>query len=328
MKVCLGVTSGMQFGEIMRLSEHAQEHGLHSVWVGDDINRPHDVFVVVSSILLRAPKMKVGIGITSPLVRNISTMARASAALDETGGSERFRLGLGIGGLQDLQKLGKTVEKPRELLHDATILLRKMWTHKMLSFQKESFALRGHRTNYGSGSTMPILFGVRGPKMLRLAGQIADGVILSGPKTYLRKTVKLVKASIGSSEQPTRKFRFVAWVPTMLVENPNELDYLRRTVAFVLADTPSQVLEMAELDHEQAAKLKEVYRSSGALKAASLVTEDLAEEMAVYGAAAQICDSFKLLEKHGFHEAVFGPPFGVDNERAVVELARAWRQLT
>lgn len=328
MQVDIGVTSGMQLKQILGLTKLAQKAGLSNVWIGDDIGLPHDVFTVASIVLLKYPQVNVGIGITSPLIRNISTIARATVSLTEVGGDMRFRLGLGIGGLQDLARLGITAKNHASVMRNAVTLLRRIWKGETLLFESESFVLKNYCTRHALDSRIPMFFGVRGPKLLKLAGEVADGVILSGPRTYLEKAMKLVKDSVEKSQEPTRSFQFVIWVPTILVEKQPDLKLVKHTVAFVLADTPKRVLEMAELNPDRIEKIKTVYQQHGIEKASLLVTKDLIEDVAIHGNAKQVCETFQSLERLGAQEVVFGPPYGVDPEKATTKLGEAWRRFS
>jgi len=324
MQVDLGVTSGMQLKLILRVTKLARKAGLRNVWIGDDIGLRHDVFTIASIILLKYPRVNVGIGITSPLMRNISTIARASVSLAEIGGDMRFRLGLGIGGLQDLARLGITVKNHNSLLRNAVMLLRRIWKGETLLFKNEPFVLKSYHTRHVLDSQIPIFFGVRGPRLLKLAGEIADGIILSGPRTYLEEAIRLVRNSVGNSQEPTRSFHYVVWVPTILIEKHSDLRLVKRTVALVLADTPNKVLKMAELNLNTIGKIRTVYQRFGIERAALRVTSDLINEVAIHGSAKQICETFQSLERLGIQEVVFGPPYGVDPEKAMMKLGHAW----
>jgi alkanesulfonate monooxygenase SsuD/methylene tetrahydromethanopterin reductase-like flavin-dependent oxidoreductase (luciferase family) len=170
--------------------------------------------------------------------------------------------------------------------------------------------------------------GVRGPKLLKLAGKIADGVILSGPRTYLEKAIALVKEGMVESERARRNFRFVLWVPTILIDKETDLKLVKRTVAFVLADTPRKVLEMAELNYDKIREIKIVFQRHGLARASQLVSQEIIDEVAIFRTSRQISEAFAAFEKFGFHETVFGPPYGADPEKALVELAKTWRELS
>jgi 5,10-methylenetetrahydromethanopterin reductase len=315
----------MKLQSILKLSAVASGHGLSRVWIGEDITVPHDVFVSASAILLKFEKLHVGIGVTSPLLRNISTTARATASLSEIGNHQRFILGLGVGGLQDLKSLGITAANPQDMLRNAKALLNSTLEGETVTFTKGNFNLTRYHARYASEQEVPIFFGVRGPKLLHLAGEIGDGVILSGPKTYVKKAVSLVRDAIRKSERPARKFRFVLWVPTILVKKSTDLKLAKNTVAFVLADTPREVLELAGLRQENVNEIREVYQKRGIFRASRLISRNLLDEIAVHGDSRRILEEFEALSESGIDEFVFGPPYGVRPEEAVNELAEFWR---
>jgi len=322
LRLNLGVTSSASVERMRWLSDLCQEMSLDGLWIGEDIGRPHDVFVLASLALLRTSSTKVGIGITSPLIRNISTTARAAVGLQELG-SGRFILGLGVGGLHDLAEGGIVVDRPRALLKEASGLLRSIWSGEKVTstgrFPLQRYAIR-------TGLQTPIYLGVRGPRLLELAGEVADGVILSGPRLYRERAVALVRDGVGKRRgQPSAPFEIVVWVPTILVRRPQDLALARETVALMIADTPRQILEMSEIDPERVQPIRDAVFRSGVKEAAGLVAEDLLSEFCIAGDREQICQSFHSLERYGVSKVVFGPPFGREWRSAVVEVVEAWR---
>jgi 5,10-methylenetetrahydromethanopterin reductase len=321
----LGLTSGMQLSQISKLSALAQEMGIETVWVGDDLTRENEVFTLASSILLKHGKMNVGIGVTSPLARNITTIARASLTLAQIGGDNRFRLGLGVGGLQDLKKLGVTFRNPASMLTNASNLVRDIWKGETLTSEADPFKLNRYHSSVKSRQGVPILFGVRGPKLLALAGEVADGVILSGPKTYLTKARNLVRNRLSKRQRSSRDFAYVIWIPTIVTEKPSDLKLVKRTVAFVLSDTPKNVLEMADLDSETVEKITIARQRRDVTYAARLIDDYLLNEVAIHGDAKQVCEKLKTFERLGVQEVVFGPPYGVRPHIAMAKIAKSWR---
>jgi 5,10-methylenetetrahydromethanopterin reductase len=315
----------MPLHQIYDLTKAAEKANIRKVWIGDDLLGAHDVFTVASSLLLKHQAISLGIGVTSPLVRNITTIARASVALAQTGGDSRFRLGLGVGGLQDLQKLGIAVRSPTNVMRGASTLLHEIWKGKKVTFAAGGFRLSHYRSSAIVRQRVPIFLGVRGPKLLNLAGEIADGIVLSGPVTYLKKAIRLVRNSLEKNRRPIEGFNFVVWIPTMLVLKKSDLFSVKQTVAYVLSDTPRSVLEMAEIDLAKVTRMKKTFQRGGAAAAVRFIDEALLNETAVHGDAKRICKNLKAFERFGVQEVVFGPPYGADPLIALEQVADAWR---
>jgi 5,10-methylenetetrahydromethanopterin reductase len=313
----------------MKILNLAKKLKFKCLWIGEDMDELHDVFVQASFALLNS-SLIIGIGITSIFFRNISNIARAATSLYEIGkieNNERFRLGIGVGGIQVLSKMNIQIKKPLSAMRYATFLLRKIWSGEIITFNSEAFRLKSYYARYGLGQRIPIYFGVRGPKMLSLAGELANGVILSGPKTYLKKAVEIIKESIKKAGRSENDVNIVVWVPTILILREKDLELAKNVVAFVLADTPETVLKMSKINMEIVKNIQETCMRKGIDSAAKLVTNELLDEMVFYGDALKLCESFISIEKYGINEIVFGPPFGTNKEFAITQIAKTWRKI-
>lgn len=321
----LGVTSRAPLSLILRIASAAEGSGLYGVWIGEDIGRGGDVFLQASVTMLNAPTKKVGIGITSPRVRNISTIARAAATLREIG-PVRFRLGLGVGGLQDLARLGLTTEEPVAMLRDAVDALRRIWAGETLTLKGETFDLRQFLARYRPGFSIPLYLGVRGPSLLRLAGRIADGVILSGPLAYLKKALEIVRTE-ATRRGSGSSLRTVIWLPTLVIRRRNDRELAKVVAATVIADTPPSVLEMADISEDAVESLRKIARERSYEAAAEHVTNELLDSFTISGDARHISQVFQSLVELGADEIVFGPPYGRPLISSIREVVKAWEHL-
>jgi len=125
----------------------------------------------------------IGMGITSPYMRHPTIQASEAAALDELSGG-RFVMGLGVGkvGVNYLETNLKEAS-PVKVHREAIAIVRGVLGGEAFSFSGEIYEAavpaiapdrRGHRT------ALPIYIGATGPYMQRLAGEIADGLLLPG----------------------------------------------------------------------------------------------------------------------------------------------------
>lgn len=315
----IGLTSSIpwrEFDEILKVADHA--NAFHALWIGEDIDYSRNVFIQAFYALSRT-RLNVGIGVTSIYYHKLVNIARAAATLNEAG-KERFRLGIGVGGLKILSDLGIKVEKPLQAMREATILLRKIWNGEKVTFKGFCFAFDDYIPYYTTFSKIPLYFGVRGKKLLELAGEMADGVIISGPKTYMEKAIELFKSKSENSDK-----RIVVWLPTILIERREDLEFAKKVVALVLADTPPQVIQLSGIDPTEAEKIRELYIKGNFTRAIECVSDEVLNEMLFYGEVEEVCNDFASLGRYGVHEVVFGPPFGRDANSAVRKISRVWR---
>ncbi|MBS7626050.1 LLM class flavin-dependent oxidoreductase [Candidatus Bathyarchaeota archaeon] len=318
MNLSLGLTTSISTGMVKWLTDILDQIGVYGVWVGEDIGKLQDIFTLTGTILLETERVKVGIGVTSPLIRNHTTIARAAATLMEI--SPRFRLGLGVGGLQDLTLMGLKVEKPAKLMEESINLLRAVWRGGQVSNLR--LGLTDYRPKYYVDGEIPIFVGARGPRMLRLAADHADGLILSGPKKYIEDTVRSISGRLAERRS---RFTFVLWLPTIMVQSKGDLNLAKKTVAIVAADTPDTVLEQAGIQMEMVEDIRGRLATSGVEAAAEHVSEVLMEHLCISGSADEICERFLEYSRVGVDEVVFGPPYGRNPRESIEKVTEAWR---
>jgi 5,10-methylenetetrahydromethanopterin reductase len=294
-QVSIGITTNMRASATGWISRNADSLGARSIWVGEDIALGQETFVLTVNTLLETKNVRVGTGIIPVTVHNIATLARAGLTLAEMG-EGRFAFGLGIGGIQDLEKHGIRLRKPVTELRKTVQILQRLWHGETVDSKSELFSV----SKFGLGITkplkIPIFFGVRGPQMLKLAGKIADGVILSGPFDYLRNAIKI----------PT--FKGI------------KEDVARRVVALVIADTPEAVIDMLDVDIERVDRIRKTVAEFSPKEGAEFVNDNLLDVFSISGTREHMVDRFEELEKIGATEVVIGPPFSGDWRGATTEI--------
>ncbi len=325
MMLDIGVTSSIQRDRLISILRSIDENVFHCVWIGEDLDKPYDVFVKASFTLMNT-YLNVGIGITSIFFRDTPTIARAAASLSEVGRG-RFRLGIGVGGLQHLRRMGVKVEKPISSMRETATLLRRIWRGEIVSHRSSRLNLRRYSLCCPYSHMIPIFFGVRGLRLLELAGEVSDGVILSGPKTYLEEAVCAVRRGAEKVNRSIEDICVVVWLPTMLTLERKHLESARRIVAFILADTPLSILSLSRIRVDDVLILRRALAEGGLDAAARLVDDEMLNEMIFYGDAGDICNSLLSLERIHVDEVVYGPPFGVDEAESIIKVAEAWKRI-
>jgi 5,10-methylenetetrahydromethanopterin reductase len=146
---------------IIDLSKSAEDNGFSGVFMTEAGN---DSLAYCLGVGAHTRTIKLGTAITNIYLRHPALLANEAAAVHEfTGG--RFILGLGTGHREMNTILGIEMGEPMVKMREVVATLRK--------------AIDGGRTGPKVTSKLPIyLAGVSGP-MVKLAGEIADGVIFN-----------------------------------------------------------------------------------------------------------------------------------------------------
>jgi 5,10-methylenetetrahydromethanopterin reductase len=124
---------------------------------------------------------------------------------------------------------------------------------------------------------IPIWMAVRGPKMLELAGQMADGIILMS-KSDLGNAIPITqKGSAARTTQPTRVYL------DRLVYTPEMLEEAIRLYAYTIIDCPPRLLKNLGLSEEMVKQIKDTITNEGHEVAAKLVNSDMIRQFQIAG---------------------------------------------
>jgi 5,10-methylenetetrahydromethanopterin reductase len=198
----------------------AEAIGFDGVWLGDQ-GFGYDPFVAVAAAAAATSKIRLGIGLTTPFTRLPLQIARAVASLHDAADG-RVALALGTGNLAHvLRPLGISAERPVPRLREATAAIRSLLRGDAIpGAGNASVAL-----DIPGSIDVPIYFGTRRPGMLRLAGEIGDGVLAeslfggSGPE-YVMANVAEGAARAG---RPLDDVDVVAWQVVVVTDDPERV---------------------------------------------------------------------------------------------------------
>ena len=318
-KVSVGITTHMGVSATNWIAQNADSLGAGSIWIGEDIALGQETYVLTATTLLQSNQVRVGTGIIPVTVHNISTLARAGVTLNELG-EGRFAFGLGIGGIQDLEKQGIHIKKPVTELRKIVNALRMLWAGETVNTSSEIFSLRDFNLEQDGPLRVPIFLGVRGPQMLKLAGSTADGVILSGPFEYLQYAIRIVDKAAKEAGRNNKDVEKVIWVPTIPTFKGVEEKVARRVVALVIADMPDAVLDMLTVDRKKVDRIRNTVSSASPKESAKFVDDELLDVFSISGTKEHMVDRFENMVGIGATEIVLGPPFSGDWKKALAEI--------
>jgi 5,10-methylenetetrahydromethanopterin reductase len=167
----MGLSPREPIGRFGDLAQSAEELGFQAAWLADSQLYTKDVYVGLTLAAARTSRIRLGPGVTNPVTRHLTVTANAIAGVDEVSGG-RAILGLGAGDAA-VFPLG-LAPAGIEHLRSAIENLRTLSSGERADF---------NGTNAGvaaAGSPCPIMLAASQPRMLALAGAMADGVILMG----------------------------------------------------------------------------------------------------------------------------------------------------
>src|SRR5262245_34005133 len=160
--------------ESARVAALAEAVGFDAVWVPDE-RFYRDCYVTLAAVAQATRRVRLGPCVTDPYSRHPALTAVAAATLDELAGG-RAVLGLGAG-ISGFAALGLRRGRPATALREAITLVRRLWAGEEVAQAGQIVRFHG-RLDFATPPSIPVFVAGRGPRILELAGEIADGVII------------------------------------------------------------------------------------------------------------------------------------------------------
>lgn len=285
-------------GRIVEIAKEAERLGYGRCWVYDEGLAARDVYVTLTAIALATKSIAVGPGITNPHTRHPGTTAAAIATLDELSEGRAF-LGLGAGGALTLGPLGIDRDKPLTAVREMVTACRSLFSGERVDVEGDTVRFVSARLGYGRPDIEIWLAG-RGPRMMRAAGEIADGFTLSYVyKEMLGELISSVRsASVRSTSGRTRRIRIC--YSTNIASSDADLRAARRNMSFRLLDQPAAVRERIGFSDEDATSIRAALNEGGPSLAASLMRDEWVLPFIVAGSPGEC--SAELRELMSVHE--------------------------
>ena len=299
--------------KMVDLAVAAEELGFRRCWVYDEGLATRDVYVTMTAILLATDGLEVGPGITNASTRHPGQTAAAIASLDEMSGGRAF-LGLGAGGSLTLDPLAIPRYRPLETVRQAIVACRGLFGGETVDMEGPGFSLRSARLDY-SRPDIQIWLAGRGPKMLDLAGSVADGVLLDFIyKPSLGAYVERVRRGAeATGNQPEICYS------TMIVTDERALEAVRPHMTYRLVDSPPDVREALGISDSDVAAIRSAM-ADGLKAAARLVPDEWVLPFVVSGTIEECsAELHNLMETHGISEFKI-PVYDVDHGRELLEV--------
>jgi 5,10-methylenetetrahydromethanopterin reductase len=162
-------------------AKYAEAMGFESVWQAES-RLVRDAIVPMAAYAAVTDRIKIGSGVINNWTRNIGLLAATFLTLDDLAPG---RVLCGIGTWWDplARNVGIRREKPLLAMRETVGVLRRLLNLERVTFHGEFHHLEGVELDVVHGRRqareVPILIGGTGPRMLELAGEVADGVLLN-----------------------------------------------------------------------------------------------------------------------------------------------------
>jgi 5,10-methylenetetrahydromethanopterin reductase len=167
--------------ESVELVRYAEQRGFTTAWQSE-VRLARESTVPVAAYLQATERIRAGTGVLNNWTRNPVTLACTFATLDELA-PDRVMLGIGAWYEPIAGKVGVDRRKPLTAMRETVDVVRRLLAGETVTFAGEFVRVDDVRLDYvhdeARPKRIPILIGATYMKMMEVAGEIADGVLLN-----------------------------------------------------------------------------------------------------------------------------------------------------
>lgn len=313
MKFSIRLNNDVSAERFVRLAALAEEVGFDQVWVSNDLfwrSAP----VLVAAAAQATSRIALGVGVFNPVSIHVAEIAMAAASLQEVSNG-RFMVGVGAGADEFLEWAGLVAEPPVTRTRRALVELRALLSGQApAGWRSEAWLRTGP-------APIPIYVGAMGPRMLRLAGELADGALplLFPPEHYTAAAEQIGDGARRAGRDPDA-LDIAACIWCSVDTDPARARRaLAEKLAYYGASFSPHLLARAGIGSDDFRLIQAAMSDRDIERATEMVTPAMLS-LGIAGDAQELAERCTTLVSAGARHVSFGPPLGPDPERAVAAL--------
>jgi 5,10-methylenetetrahydromethanopterin reductase len=314
----LRLNNDLPLADYVALAQTAEAAGFDQFWVS------HDLFlrsspVILTAVALATARIELGTCILNPYSAHPAELAMTAATLDEVSGG-RFNLGLGAGAAEFLKWVGLPREHPLAVTRAAIAAIRATLAGEPVDGWQPEAYLRFTPPR----RRVPIYLAALSPHMLRLAGELADGVLpLLFPPEHYATVLPYLAEGAARAGRPLADLDIAACVWCSLADDRSAAeDVLKDKIAYYGHALSPLIWERLGVTADDFRPIERVLMSERDPARARALVDERMLRIGVVGTPADLIARLEGLVALGARHLSFGPPLGPDPRAAVEALGR------
>lgn len=319
------------------MARYAEERGFAEIWQADT-RLARDCIVLMSAFAAQTRRLRIGSGVLPIWTRNPAVIAATFSTLWELAGKTpdgrgRIMLGLGAWWEPIASRVGVQRERPLEAMREYVEAIRALFTMQEVTYQGQFVHLDRVKLDVAFGDAsprdIPIYIGATGPRMLELAGELCDGVVLN----YV-VSVEYIREAIALVEQGARRAgRTLAEIdrPELIVcclsdEDPAAaMGEGKKLVAYYLGTEP-HIMKASKVDEELIRRVQQIVgwpaTEADYARAAQIIPDSVVRDLMAVGTSEECRAKVKEYIEAGVTCPILYPM--MDNIKPVIDAFADW----
>ncbi len=283
--------------EVVDKTALAEENGFSHAWLWDSHVLWQEVYPIFTLMAAETTGIHVGPCVTNPVTRDPTVTASAMATLNEISGG---RMEVGIGRGDSAQRVLGRGPVPVAALERACVVIRDLAEGREVDIDGTLVQLK-----WSQGHRLPIWVAAYGPRALRCAGRVADGVILQLADPFIIEwALRYLREGASEAGRSEADIKVMAAAPAYLTD---DLHHAREQVRWFPALVSNHVVDLVSryqdaelpgaLTDYIAARERYDYAHHGRAGSgnADFVTDEVVDRFCVIGTPEQVRDRLTQL---------------------------------
>lgn len=308
------------------VARRAESLGYTSFWVAETTGP--EAFSTLALAGEAAPSLDLGTGVLALQLRTPMLAAMGAATLQAAHPDNDVILGVGISSPVVTQKWhgAEYGTKPLAQVREYVTLVKELLQGESVSFKGDFYEVSRTRLGVRMGDKKPkVVVGALNEKMLQLAGEVADGVLLNYiPASHVPWSVEQVRAGEAAAGNTSGTCTIYAYVHAGVAEREHGIDAARKDLfSYAVVDSYAANFRRAGFGDEIDA-IRDAHAKNDREGALEAVSDRFIDAIDVMGDAVHVRATVQDYVDQGIEVAVLMPlPWGPDRMAVVDATLRA-----
>ncbi|CAN5556523.1 LLM class F420-dependent oxidoreductase [soil metagenome] len=310
----------------LEVARRAESLGYRSVWVAEANGA--EAFSSLAALSTAAPSLGLGTGVVALQLRTPFVVAMAGATLQALAPEVDVLLGVGISSpVVTTRWHGAPYgERPLARVREYVTLVQAYLSGERVDHAGDFYTVKGARLGVRLGERRPkVVVAALNPGMLRLAGEVADGVLLNYlPASHVAWSVEQVRAGEAAAGRPPGSTTVYGYVHAGVCERGDGIGSARRDLfSYAVVDAYARNFERAGFGDEVAA-IRAAHGTGDREGALAAVSDRMVDAIDVMGDADRVAAAVQAYVDAGVEVPVLIPlPWGSERMGVVDATLRA-----
>lgn len=302
----------------VEMAREAEQLGYRSFWVAE-ANGP-EAFSILGAVAATTSRLALGTGVLALQLRTPPLLAMAGATLQSLAPDRDVVLGIGISSPVVAGRWHGTQygDRPLAQVREFVTLVRECLSGEKVDFAGDFYRVKGFRLGVRLGERRPkIVIGALNEGMLRLAGELADGVLLNYlPHTHVPWSVEQVRKGGDAA--------VYAYVHVGVGDREQALEPAKRDLfSYATVDAYARNFERAGYA-DSVAEVRERHAAGDRAGAVAAVSNEMVEGVNFMGTEDEVYERVQAYASAGVDVPIVFPlPWGDDRRATIAATMRA-----